>query len=89
MIRKELKIFVSQLHWRQSLKSQVGPALHEVGQIHKGIQSQSVISIVGQMGHENADLKKANEFQCKHIILTLGGSAIIAMLVFLKSLHRV
>lgn len=68
MIRKELKIFVSQLYWRQCLKSQVGPALHEVCQINKSIQSQPVIPIVGQMGHENADLKKAktSELRCSN-----------------------
>lgn len=37
LLREELKVLVCELHWGQSLQFQGGPALHEVGQVHKGI----------------------------------------------------
>lgn len=37
LVREELEVLVSQLHWRQSLQLQVGPAMHKVGQVHKGV----------------------------------------------------
>lgn len=39
------------------MQAKVGPALHELDQALKGVQSQTVIPIVGQVGHEDADLK--------------------------------
>jgi hypothetical protein len=58
LLREELEVFVGQLHWRQGLQFQVGPAVHKVGQVHKGVQAEAVISIVRKMCHENADLRK-------------------------------
>lgn len=58
LLREQLEVLVGQLCWGQSLQSQVGPALHEVGQVHKGVRAQAVIPVVGQVGHENADLKR-------------------------------
>lgn len=39
------------------MQSKVGPALHKLDQALKSVQSQTVIPIVGQVGHEDADLK--------------------------------
>lgn len=74
MIRKELKVLVSQLGWRQGLQSQVGPALHEVGQVNESVQPQAVVPVVGQVGHEDADLEEGSGPRCEHVILTLGAS---------------
>lgn len=75
MIRKELKILVSQPCWRQGLESQVGPALHEVSQVDKSVQSQSVVPVVGQVGHKDADLEEGSGLRREHVILALGAGS--------------
>lgn len=39
------------------MQAKVGPALHKLDQALKSVQSQPVIPVVGQVGHEDADLK--------------------------------
>lgn len=39
LLREELKVLVGQLHGGQGLQFQVGPALHELGQVHKGVRA--------------------------------------------------
>lgn len=57
LLREKIKVLVSQLNWTQSLELQVGPALNKAGQIDKGVQTQAVISVVGQVSHEDTDLE--------------------------------
>lgn len=40
------------------MQAKIGPALHKLDQALKGVQSQAVIPIVRQVGHEDADLKR-------------------------------
>ena len=39
------------------MQAKVGPALHKLDQALESVQSQAVIPIVRQVGHEDADLK--------------------------------
>lgn len=39
------------------MQLQVGPGVEEADQVFEGVQTQAVIAIIGQMGHEDADLR--------------------------------
>lgn len=39
------------------MQAKVGPALHKLDQALKSVQSEAVIPIVGQVSHEDADLR--------------------------------
>lgn len=54
---KDFKVLFCKLDRGQCLQAKVGPALHKLDQALKSVQSQTVIPIVGQVGHEDADLK--------------------------------
>jgi len=41
------------------LQAKVGPALHKLDQALESVESQAVIPVVGQVGHEDADLETA------------------------------
>lgn len=43
------------------MQSQIGPALQEVGQVHKSVQTQSIVPIVRQMSHEDTDLQNRRQ----------------------------
>lgn len=82
LVRKQLEVLVGQLHRGQRLQAQVGPAPHEVGQVDKGVRPQAVVPVVGQVGHEDADLEKRDAAQCTHeLTFTLAGRVIAAALV--------
>lgn len=57
LLREDLEVFVSQLNGGECLKPQVGPTLNKLHQWLKGVQAQPVVSIVRQVGHEDADLE--------------------------------
>lgn len=44
------------LHGRQGVQFQVCPRAKEGGQVDEGVETQSIIAIVGQVGHEYTDL---------------------------------
>lgn len=54
--RKQLEVGVCQLHRGKSVELQVGPRVKEGGQVDKGVETQAIVAIVGQVGHENTDL---------------------------------
>lgn len=66
--RKDLEVFLSQLHGGQRLQLQVGPCLEELHQVLEGVQTQTVVSIVGQVCHENADLEYRINL-IKHLVI--------------------
>ena len=53
---EQAEVLLSELNGRQRLHLQVGPRLQEHHQALKGVQAQPVVPVVGQMGHEDADL---------------------------------
>lgn len=53
---KKLEVLVCKLHGRQGVQSQVCPRAKEGGQVDEGVETQSIIAIVGQVGHEYTDL---------------------------------
>lgn len=55
-MREEFKVFSCKRNRRKGLKAQPCPALEEAHQALKGVQAKPIISIIGQMGHKNADL---------------------------------
>lgn len=56
LLREELEVLLSQLHRGQRLQLQVCGALDKAGEVGKGVQTQAVVAVVGQVGHEDADL---------------------------------
>lgn len=58
LLGEDLEVFLCQLHGRQRLQFQVGPGVEEADQVLEGVQAQAVVAVVGQMGHEDADLKR-------------------------------
>lgn len=56
LLRKDLEVFLRQLHRGKRLQLQVGPRLHELHQVLKRVQAQAVVAVVGEVGHEDADL---------------------------------
>ncbi len=63
LLREDLEISLCQLYRRESLQFQVGPHLYELHQVLEGVQAKTIIPVVGQVGHEDADLvwNKAQE----------------------------
>lgn len=57
LLGKDFKVLFCKLDRGQCLQAKVGPALHKLDQALKSVQSQTVIPVVGQVGHEDADLK--------------------------------
>lgn len=57
LFREGLEVFVSKQCGWQSLQPKVGPTLNKLHQRLKGVQSQAVVTVVRQMGHEDADLQ--------------------------------
>lgn len=45
----------------QSVEFQVRPRAEEGGQVDKGVKTQSIIAVVGQVGHEYTDLEESGE----------------------------
>lgn len=56
LFREDLEISLCQLYRWESLQFQVGPHLYELHQILESVQAKTVIPVVGQVGHEDADL---------------------------------
>ena len=56
LLREDLKVFLSQLDGGQGLQPEVGPTLDKLNQRLKGVQTQTVVAIVRQVGHEDTDL---------------------------------
>lgn len=56
LLGEDLEVFLRQLDRRQRLQPEVGPALDELHQRLKGVQTQAVVAVVRQVGHENTDL---------------------------------
>lgn len=53
---EQAEVFLGQLDRRQRLNLQVGPRANEHHQAFEGVQAQAVVAVVGQVGHENANL---------------------------------
>lgn len=58
LLRKKFKVFSCKGDRRKGLEAQSCPALEEAHQALKGVQAQSVISVVGQVCHKDADLTR-------------------------------
>lgn len=56
LLREEGKVLLRKRDGGEGLQAQSGPALEEAHKALEGIQAQPVISVIGQMGHEDADL---------------------------------
>lgn len=56
LLREDLKISLRQLYRWESLQFQVGPHLYELHQVLEGVQAETIIPVVGKVGHEDADL---------------------------------
>lgn len=56
LLGEDLEVALGQLHRCQGLQPQVGPCLEELHQVLKGVQTQTVVPVVGQVGHKDADL---------------------------------
>lgn len=56
LFRKNLKVLVCKLQGWESVEFQVCPRPKEGGQVDKCVKTQSIIAIVGQVGHEYTDL---------------------------------
>lgn len=63
LLREEFKVLSCERDRRKGLQAQPCPALEEAHQALKGVQAQSIISIVGQVGHKYADLQRG----CLHV----------------------
>jgi len=61
LLGEDLEVFLCQLHGRQRLQLQVGPGVEEADQVLEGVQAQAVVAVIGQMGHEDADLKRKGQ----------------------------
>lgn len=57
LFRKKLEILVSKLQRWESVEFQVCPRVKKGSQVDKCVQTQPIVAIVGQVGHENTDLK--------------------------------
>lgn len=53
---KKLEVLVCELQGREGVQFQVCPRAKEGGQVDECIKTQSIIAIVGQVGHEDTDL---------------------------------
>lgn len=53
---EQAEVFLGQLNRRQRLNLQVGPCAYEHHQAFKGVQAEAIVAVVGQMGHEDANL---------------------------------
>ncbi len=47
------------------MELQVGPRTQEGGQVDEGVETQSIIAIVRQVGHEYTDLGRTNKDEGK------------------------
>lgn len=65
LFRKKLEILVSKLQRWESVEFQVCPRVKKGSQVDKCVQTQPIVAIVGQVGHENTDLKN-REGKKKH-----------------------
>lgn len=57
LLREEFKVLSCKRDRRKGLQAQPCPALEEAHQALKGVQAQTIISVIGQMGHKYADLQ--------------------------------
>lgn len=56
--REQVEVFLGELQRRKSLQFQMSPCEQEVEQPFEGVQTQTVIPVVGQVRHEYANLRK-------------------------------
>lgn len=65
---KKLEVLVRELQGRERVELQVCPWVKKGSQVDKGVKAQPVISVVGQVSHENTDLTnrkdKINQSLC-------------------------
>lgn len=54
---EKLEVFVCELHRWESVEFQVGPRPQEGDQVDERVKTQSIIAVVGQVGHEYTDLE--------------------------------
>lgn len=66
LLGEELEVLLGQLHRGQRLQPQVCGAPDKAGEVGKGVEAQAVVAVVGQVGHENADLGAKGAFQAWH-----------------------
>lgn len=57
MFREKLEVLVCELQGRECVESQVCPGVKKGGQVDKCVQTQSIIAVVRQVGHEYTDLE--------------------------------
>lgn len=74
LLRENLEVLLGQLHRGQCLQPEAGPGMQEAHQVLEGVQAQAVVPVVGQVGHEDADLEEGSGPRCERVILTLGAS---------------
>lgn len=53
---KKLEVLVCELHGGQRVQFQVRPRAKEGGQVDEGVETQSIVAVVGQVSHEYTDL---------------------------------
>ena len=58
---EQAEVLLCQLQRRQGLHLQVGPCVDKHHQTFEGVQAETVIPIIGQMGHEDANLWEGKE----------------------------
>lgn len=58
LFRKKLKVLVCELKRREGVELQVGPGAKEGHQVDKRVETQSIVAVVGEVGHEYADLER-------------------------------
>lgn len=57
MFGEKLEVLVRELQRRECVELQVCPRMKKGSQVDKGVKAQPIISVVGQVGHKNTDLK--------------------------------
>lgn len=56
LLRIKMEVLLAKLQRRHSLEVQVCPAFNELDDRLKGVESQTVIAVVAEVCHEDADL---------------------------------
>lgn len=58
---KKLEVLVRKLQRWESVEFQVGPRVKKGSQVDKCVEAQPIVAVVGQVRHENTDLKNREE----------------------------
>lgn len=58
LFREKLKVLVCELKRREGVELQVSPRAKEGRQVDERVETQSIVAVVGEVGHEDADLER-------------------------------